>query len=70
MTTDTKQITANKPRIDMPVQFLKGVGPARSDIFAKLGVDITNKKFWEKGIKEVDALLSETEKLAKKLGKI
>ncbi|MHC4212917.1 MAG: ATP-dependent DNA helicase RecG [Planctomycetota bacterium] len=39
MTPDTKQITASKPRIDTPVQFLKGVGPSRAGIFAKLGVN-------------------------------
>ena len=25
-------------KLSMPVQFLKGVGPARAEIFAKLGV--------------------------------
>ncbi len=40
------------------------------DIFMKLGVDITDKTFWDKGLDEIENLLNETEKLAKKLGKI
>jgi oligoendopeptidase F len=35
-----------------------------------LGIDITDKKFWDSGLKEIDILLKETEKLAKKLKKI
>lgn len=36
----------------------------------KIGIDISGKKFWNRGIDEVEDLLIETEKLAKKLGKI
>lgn len=47
-----------------------GESKAPKEIFKDLGLDITKESFWEAGIKEVDTLLKETEKLAKKLGKI
>ena len=47
-----------------------GSSDSPKNIFAELGVDITDKKFWEKGISEVESLLSKTEKLGKRLGKI
>lgn len=40
------------------------------DIFSKMGIDITQKEFWDKGLKEIEDLLTETEALAIKLGKI
>ncbi|HUC86747.1 MAG TPA: M3 family oligoendopeptidase, partial [Candidatus Saccharimonadales bacterium] len=48
------------------------VGSARSvkDTFASMDIDITDKGFWENGLAEIDQLLTETEALAKKLGKI
>ena len=39
-------------------------------IFEKIGINIADKDFWDKGLEEVEKLLNETEKLAKKLGKI
>jgi oligoendopeptidase F len=33
-----------------------------------MGVEITDSKFWERGLQEVDALLAEAEKLAKRIG--
>ena len=47
-----------------------GLSDSPKNIFKKLGIDITDKNFWKKGLDEVDALLNETETLAKKLGKI
>lgn len=47
-----------------------GLSESPKDIFRKLNIDITDNKFWEKGLTEVDTLLNETEQLAKKLGKI
>lgn len=47
-----------------------GLSSSPKDIFAALGIDITDQSFWTKGLTEVDTLLSDTEKLAKKLGKI
>ncbi len=40
------------------------------EIFLKLGMNISDKQFWIKGLEEIDSLLVETERLAKKLGKI
>jgi oligoendopeptidase F len=40
------------------------------NIFAKLGIDITDKQFWDRGLDEIEKLLNDTEALAKKLGKI
>ena len=35
-----------------------------------MGIDITDKKFWIDGLEKIETLLKDTEKLAKKLGKI
>lgn len=47
-----------------------GMSDSPKNIFAKLGIDITKKTFWDKGLSDVEELLKETEKLAKKLNKI
>jgi len=47
-----------------------GVSASPKEIFAKAGIDITKKEFWEAGLNEMDNSLKEAEKLAKKLGKI
>ncbi len=54
------------------VKYLLSAGTSASpkDIFANMGIDITDKTFWENGLAEVDALLVKTEQLAKELGKI
>jgi oligoendopeptidase F len=44
----------------------QGLSKSPKDIFKELGIDITNKTFWLEGLKEVEDLLSETEKLSKK----
>jgi oligoendopeptidase F len=46
-----------------------GLSDSPKNIFRKLGIDITDKQFWEKGLEEVETLLNETTSLAKKLGK-
>jgi len=46
-----------------------GQSASPEDIFNNLGIDITDAAFWDKGLDEVEALLQETEKLAKKLKK-
>jgi oligoendopeptidase F len=49
-------------------EFLRaGTSDSPKNIFLRLGVDITKATFWEKGVKEIEELLVETEKLAKKL---
>ncbi len=47
-----------------------GISDSPQNIFLKLGIDITQKSFWEKGLGEIEHLLEETEALAKKLGKL
>jgi oligoendopeptidase F len=40
------------------------------NVLLELGIDISDESFWLKGINEIKSLLTETEELAKKLGKI
>lgn len=47
-----------------------GRSQSPKDIFKNLGIDISQKEFWGKGISQIEELLSEAEKLAKKLGKM
>ncbi len=47
-----------------------GLSDSPKNIFGRLGIDISNKQFWDKGLDEVENLLDETEQLAKRLGKI
>jgi oligoendopeptidase F len=47
-----------------------GLSDSPKNIFEKLGIDITDKSFWDKGLDEVENLLNETTALAKKLCKI
>ncbi len=47
-----------------------GSSESPKNIFAKLGIDITDGQFWENGLAETEKLLDETESLARKLGKI
>ncbi|MDQ5890076.1 MAG: oligoendopeptidase [Patescibacteria group bacterium] len=57
--------------IEKVKDFLRaGTSDSPKNIFAKLGIDITNKKFWQAGLEEIADTLDEAEKLAKKLGKI
>lgn len=62
----------NDPKfVEKVKEFLSaGSSDSPKNIFKKLGVDITDKEFWNNGINEVEQLLKETEALAKKLGKI
>ena len=47
-----------------------GRSDSPKNILAKAGVDITDPKFWDKGLDEVEQLLQDTEALARRLGKI
>ncbi len=62
----------NDPRFIGKIKEILSVGSSQSpeNMFKKIGIDITGEEFWDKGIDEVEKLLDETEKLAKKLGKI
>lgn len=64
-------VKENPEFIEKVKEFLSaGLSDSPKNIFAKLGIDISDKNFWVKGLDEVEALLKETERLAKKLGKI
>ncbi len=47
-----------------------GTSDSPKNIFAKMDVNIADKNFWNKGLDEIESLLSETEELARKLKKI
>lgn len=62
-------VKSNPAFISQVKQFLSaGLSDSPKSIFADLGVDITDPKFWQKGLDETDKLLRETENLAKQLG--
>jgi oligoendopeptidase F len=42
-----------------------GLSEAPENIFGRMGIDITDRNFWDRGLEEVDTLLTETENLAK-----
>ena len=46
-----------------------GLSDSPKNIFQKLGIDISDRSFWDRGINEVDVLLRETTSLAEQLGK-
>ncbi len=47
-----------------------GLSESPKNIFGRLGIDIADKRFWDRGLNEVEKLLDETERLAKRMGKI
>ncbi len=47
-----------------------GLSDSPKNIFLKLGIDIGDSRFWNRGLDEVEKLLTDTEQLARKLGKI
>ncbi len=47
-----------------------GASDSPKNIFAKMGIDITDKRFWEKGLEEIHQMLEEAQALAKKLRKM
>lgn len=63
-------VKENPEFIEKVKEFLSaGLSDSPKNLFAKMGIDITDKSFWDKGLEEIDNLLKETEELAKKLGK-
>ena len=66
-----KKVKEDPKFIEKVKEFLSsGTSISPKEIFLKMGIDISKKEFWEKGLDEVENLLKETENLAKKLGKI
>ena len=47
-----------------------GLADSPKNIFARLGINIADRAFWDSGLDEVETLLKETTVLAKKLGRI
>jgi len=47
-----------------------GLSDSPKNIFGRLGIDIADRSFWDRGLDEVENLLSETTLLAVRLGKI
>ena len=45
-----------------------GLSESPANIFGRMGVDITDRKFWDRGLQEVDRLLTDTEQLAQRIG--
>ena len=66
-----KSVKENPQFIAKVKEFLSaGLSASPKKIFISLGVDITDVAFWNKGLDEIEKLLKDTEKLAKKLKKI
>lgn len=65
------KVKENKEFVQKVKEFLSaGTSLSPKKIFSNMGIDITDRNFWLEGIKEIKTLLTETEKLAKKLKKI
>ena len=61
----------NPASITSVKEFLSaGLSDSPKNIFGRLGIDMTDKGFWERGCAEIERLLDETESLALELGKI
>jgi oligoendopeptidase F len=64
-------VKENPKFIEKVKEFLSaGLSDSPRNIFKKLGVDIADPRFWNKGLDEVESILLETTKLAEKLGKL
>jgi len=65
-----KSVKENNHFMEKVKEFLSaGLSSSPENIFRRLGIDITDKSFWDNGLDEVETLLQETMKLAGKLGK-
>jgi oligoendopeptidase F len=64
-------VKENPGFINKVKEFLSaGLSDSPKVLFSQLGIDITDRSFWDKGLTEVETLLQETSTLATKLGKI
>lgn len=66
-----KAVQQDRTYITKVKDFLSaGLSESPKILFKNLGIDITNKDFWIRGISEIDSLLDDTFKVARKLKKI
>ena len=67
-----QQKVKEDPKFINNVKDFLSAGESKSpkELFLDMGIDVTKKEFWNKGLDKVENLLDETESLAKKLGKI
>lgn len=64
-------VKENPQFIEKVKEFLSaGFSDSPKNIFRNLGVDIADKRFWDKGLDEVETLLQDTTELAENLGKL
>jgi oligoendopeptidase F len=68
MQAKVKQDRAFIPKVK---EFLAtGLAKSPKDMFADMGIDISDESFWKEGLHQIDQQLVEAERLAKDLGKI
>lgn len=66
-----EKVKENPEFIGNVKQFLSaGTSKSPKDLFLDMGIDITKKEFWNKGLDGLEKKLNEAEELARKLGKI
>jgi len=66
-----KSVKENSKFIGKVKEFLStGLSDSPKNIFNKMGIDIADGNFWNKGLDEIEESLKYAEKLARKLGKI
>ena len=66
-----RKVREQPPYIEAVKEFLSaGTSDSPRNIFKRLGIDISQRTFWEEGLSEIERLLTETERLARKLGKL
>lgn len=66
-----KQLALNPEYISKIKDFLSaGLSDSPKNIFKNLGIDLTDKSFWQQGLDEIQNLLTQTEDLAKQLKKL
>jgi oligoendopeptidase F len=64
-------VKENHAFVDKVKEFLKaGANDSPRDTFLKLGIDIDDKNFWLEGLEEIDGMLKEAYKIARRLNKI
>lgn len=66
-----KSVKENPGFIEKVKEFLSaGLSDSPKNIFRNLGIDITDKRFWNRGLDEIETLLQDTTELAEYLGKL